>query len=88
MHDLRSWLKQVEEMGELKVISQALDWNEETSALNYMVGQHEGAPALLFENIKGAAPGFRALYNLFGTSKERIAAASGFPRGKISDGVD
>ena len=82
MEDLRNWLKQVDEMGELKVISQPLDWNEETSALDYMVSQHEGAPALLFENIKGAAPGFRALYNLFGTSKERIAAASGFPPGK------
>lgn len=82
MHDLRHWLKQVDEMGELKVISQPLDWNEETSALNYMVSQHEGSPALLLENIKGAAPGFRALYNLFGTSKERIATASGLPQNK------
>ena len=60
MRDLRGWLKQVEEMGELQVISQELDWNEETSALNYMVGQQEGAPALLLEKTKGAAPGFRA----------------------------
>jgi UbiD family decarboxylase len=82
VHDLRHWLKQVDEMGELKVISQPLDWNEETSALNYMVSQHEGSPALLLENIKGAAPGFRALYNLFGTSKERIATASGLPQNK------
>ena len=82
MRDLRGWLKQVEEMGELQVISQELDWDEETSALNYMVGQQEGAPALLFEKIKDAAPGFRALHNLFGTSKERVAAAFGFPAGK------
>ena len=41
MRDLRGWLKQVEEMGELQVISQELDWDEETSALNYMVGQQE-----------------------------------------------
>jgi UbiD family decarboxylase len=82
VHDLRHWLKQVDEMGELKVISQPLDWNEETSALNYMVSQHEGSPALLLENIKGDAPGFRALYNLFGTSKERIATASGLPQNK------
>ena len=82
MRDLRGWLKKVEEMGELATITSELDWNEESSALNYMVGQQEGAPALLFENIKDARPGFRTLHNLFGTSKERIAAAFGFPHGK------
>ena len=55
MRDLRGWLKQVEEMGELQVISQELDWDEETSALNYMVGQREGAPALLFEKTRRRA---------------------------------
>jgi 4-hydroxy-3-polyprenylbenzoate decarboxylase len=82
MRDLRSWITQVEQIGELHVIRQQLDWNEETSALNYIVGHREGAPALLYENIKDAAPGFRALHNLFGTSKERVAAAFGFPAGK------
>ncbi len=82
MRDLRSWLSTVERMGELQTIRQELDWDEESSALNYMVGQREGAPALLYENIKGAAPGFRALHNLFGTSKERVATAFGFPQGK------
>ena len=81
MRDLRSWLQQVEQMGELQVISQELDWNEETSALNYMVAQQEGAPALLFEKLKDAAPGFRTLHNLFGTSKERIALTFGLPLG-------
>ncbi len=81
MRDLRSWLQQVEQMGELQVISQELDWNEETSALNYMVAQQEGAPALVFEKLKDAAPGFRSLHNLFGTSKERIALAFGLPLG-------
>src|ERR1041385_339910 len=82
MRDLRSWLDDVSAMGELQVIKQELDWNEEAAALNYIVGHREGAPALLYENIKDAAPGFRSLYNLFGTSKERVAAAFGFPRGK------
>ncbi|MBI4444073.1 MAG: UbiD family decarboxylase [Acidobacteria bacterium] len=82
MRDLRSWLQQVEEIGELQTIGAEMDWNEETSALNYMVGQREGAPALLFENIKDTPPGFRALHNIFGTSKERVAAALGMPHGK------
>jgi 4-hydroxy-3-polyprenylbenzoate decarboxylase len=82
MRDLRTWLDQAERMGELAKIKKQMDWNEETSALNYIVGQREGAPALLFENIKDAQPGFRTLHNLFGTSKERIAAAYGFPQGK------
>ncbi|MCH7979381.1 MAG: UbiD family decarboxylase, partial [Acidobacteria bacterium] len=79
MRDLRRWLQQVEQMGELQVISQELDWNEETSALNYMVAQQEGAPALLFEKLKDTTPGFRTLHNLFGTSKDRIALAFGLP---------
>src|SRR5690242_16789560 len=82
MRDLRGWLNQVEQMGELQTISAELDWDEESSALNYMVGQQEGAPALLFDKIKDANPGFRTLHNLFGTSKERVAAAFGFPQGK------
>ena len=82
MRDLRTWLDQAERLGELATIKKQMDWNEETSALNYIVGQREGAPALLFENIKDAQPGFRTLHNLFGTSKERIAAAYGFPQGK------
>src|SRR3972149_11951189 len=82
MRDLRTWLKQAEELGELQVITEELDWNEETSALNYLVGQQEGAPALLYEKIKDAPAGFRALHNLFGTSKERIAATFGLPHGK------
>ena len=82
MRDLRSWLNKVEALGELQTISAPMDWNEETSALNYIVGQREGAPALLYDNIKGAAPGFRALHNLFGTSKERVAAAFDLPAGK------
>jgi len=45
MRDLRGWLKKVEEIGELATITSQLDWNEESSALNYMVGQQEGAPA-------------------------------------------
>ncbi len=82
MRDLRSWLKQVEQIGELRKISQALSSDEETSALNYIVGQQPGAPALLFEKIKGFPPGFRTLHNLFGTSKERVALTLGFPPGK------
>ena len=60
MRDLRSWLQQVKEMGELQIIRAEMDWNEETSALNYMVGQREGSPALLFENMNGTPPGFRS----------------------------
>ncbi len=82
MRDLRTWMQQVEAMGELLTITEELDWDEETSALNYIVGQREGAPALLYEKIKDAPAGFRCLHNLFGTSKERIAAAVGLPQGK------
>ncbi len=82
MRDLRTWLDEAEKLGELHKISKQMDWDEETSALNYMVGQQEGAPALLFENIKDAPMGFRTLHNLFGTSKDRIAMTFGLPTGQ------
>ena len=55
MKDLRDWLKEVEKIGELKTIHQETDWNQEMTAITYMVDKAfaEKAPALLFENIRG-----------------------------------
>jgi 4-hydroxy-3-polyprenylbenzoate decarboxylase len=76
--DLRTWLARVEELGELHTISAEVDPIEEMGGLTYLVGREEGAPALLFTNIKGAQPGARALFNLLGSSLPRVALALGF----------
>ena len=75
--DLRAWLERVEQLGELHHIDAEVDPIEEMGGLTYLVGKQEGAPALLFNHVRGAKHGSRALFNLLGTSKARYALALG-----------
>ena len=70
--DLRSWIAEVEELGELKRIDGA-DWDVEIGAVTEL-GHHRGekSHALLFDNIKGYPKGYRVLSNTLNTVK-RIA---------------
>ncbi len=76
LRDLRGWLEAVERRGELHRIEAEVDPVEEMGGLTYLVGKQEGAPALLFTKVKGAA-GTRSLFNLLGTSLPRVALALG-----------
>jgi UbiD family decarboxylase len=78
-HDLRDWLAAVEQLGELHTIDAEVDPIEEMGGLTYLVGKREGAPVLLFTNVRGSQPGMRALFNLLGTSLPRVALAFGLP---------
>src|SRR5712692_4601443 len=51
--------------------------------ITYMVGKRVGAPALLFERIRGH-PGQRALWNILGSSLDRYALALGLPTGQTT----
>jgi 4-hydroxy-3-polyprenylbenzoate decarboxylase len=77
--DLREWLNRVEAIGELKRITDEVDWNQEMSAVAYMAGQEVGGPALLFEKVAGYPSGFRALWSILGSSLPRIAISLGQP---------
>ncbi len=77
--DLRDWLDKVREMGELKTITEEVDWDEELAAITYMAAKEKGGPALLFENVKGSPKGFRTLSNILGSSNRRIALTLGLP---------
>jgi len=77
--DLRDWLEKAEKIGELKTIKEEVDWNEELTAITYMVAKKEGSPALLFEKIKGYPEGHRVLSNILGSSLRRIALTFGLP---------
>jgi len=81
MLSLRELLSEAESMGEMKAISQPIDWDEEMGALNYMVAHQENAPVLWFQNIKDACYGSSAVFNLFGTGKDRIALSLGLGKG-------
>jgi UbiD family decarboxylase len=74
MDGLGPWLKKVEEIGELKRITAPVDPILEMSTIAYLSGKEIGSPALLFENIKGH-PGQRALWNIMGSSLNRVALA-------------
>ena len=71
--DLRSFIDQLEQQGELKRITQEVDPNLEMTEIADRVLRAEG-PALLFENPKGS--NIPVLANLFGTPK-RVALGMG-----------
>ncbi len=75
--DLREWIAEAEAIGQIKRIAERVHWNEEMGAITYMAHQELGAPALLFENIADCPRGFRALWNLIGSSPDRFALAIG-----------
>ncbi len=79
--DLREWLALVEKHGMLARIGAEVDKVEELSAITLMASQSEGAPALLFENIKGDAMGARVLTNMLGSSTARYALTVGLDPG-------
>src|SRR5216110_3387945 len=58
--DVRPWLAQVNELGELKDVRGA-DWNLELGAISELNVKKDSPPALLFDEIKGYAKGFRVL---------------------------
>ncbi|WP_206916122.1 UbiD family decarboxylase [Alicyclobacillus suci] len=78
--DLREWLQVMETHDNLLRITEAVDLDEEMSAIAYMVAQSMPSPVLLFENVKGY-PNRSVLFNLVGSSMERYALTLGLPDG-------
>lgn len=74
--DLQVFVRELEELGELRKVEGA-DWNLEMGTLTEMVNEKKG-PALLFDRIKGYPPGYRVVTNLTSTPR-RLAAAFGLP---------
>ncbi len=78
--DLRSWLQQVEAMGQLKRIEGA-DWDLEIGAIVEMVSRRSSSrPALLFDNIQDYPQGFRVLAGIL-NSLSRLTLTTGMERG-------
>ncbi|MBI2756858.1 MAG: UbiD family decarboxylase [Chloroflexi bacterium] len=74
--DLRAVLSALEEAGELRMVEGA-DWDVELGAITELMALRDG-PALLFDRIKGCAPGHRVLANLL-NSPRRVALLLGLP---------
>jgi 4-hydroxy-3-polyprenylbenzoate decarboxylase len=76
IQDLREWLARVEEIDELTRVTQAVDRDEEMSAITYLVAKQQPSPAVLFERASGfekSPIGARLLWNVLGPSLKRIA---------------
>jgi UbiD family decarboxylase len=54
--DMRQWMAQLEQHGELRRIAAEVDWDREIGAVTRRALEKKG-PALLFENIKGYTNG-------------------------------
>jgi len=76
IQDLREWLARVDEIGELTRVTQAVNRDEEMSAITYLVAKQQPSPAVLFERASGfekSPIGAKLLWNVLGPSLKRIA---------------
>ncbi|TAK02291.1 UbiD family decarboxylase [bacterium] len=74
---LRSWLAQVERLGELRTIEGA-DWDLEIGGIADLVTEMGNSPAVLFDSIKGYPRGHRVLINSLGSTR-RLGLSLGMP---------
>src|SRR5215216_1732848 len=72
IRDLRDWLRVIEDLGELQVVSGA-DWNLEIGGISELNYRRKPSAALLFDQIKDYPPGHRILTGSL-TSARRVAA--------------
>lgn len=75
--DLRAWLAEVDRLGELREVRGA-DWNLELGAISELNVKRPGAPALLFDEIRGYPKGFRVL-TCSTSSPARLSSILRFP---------
>ena len=64
---LRSWLKQADELGEIRTIEGA-DWNLEIGGVADIVNERGSSPAVLFDSVKSYPKGYRVLVNSLGST--------------------
>ncbi len=85
--DLRDWIAEAERLGELRHVTGA-NWQEEIGMAAELVSHSDNAPAVLFDQVPGCAPGFRVLTNIFGAKRKNMTL--GFPdhlgKTELSDG--
>src|SRR5690242_1839404 len=83
MPDLRTWLDEVEKVGQLMTIEN-VHWDLELSTLTELINERSKTrPAVLFDRIKDYPHGYRVAANLV-SSVERLALTLGMDAG-LSD---
>jgi UbiD family decarboxylase len=79
---LRSWLKQADELGEIRTIDGA-DWDLEIGGVADVVNERGSSPAVLFDAVKGYPTGYRVLVNSLGSTK-RLGLSMNMPQNLTS----
>lgn len=74
-HSVRAWLRRVNEIGELKVVT-GVDWQESIGRVTEMLHHTDDSPAVIFDQIPGFEPGNRILVNSLAT-RPRLALTLG-----------
>ncbi len=74
-NDLRDWIKEAENLGELKLVEGA-SWEQDIGMATEMLHHTEPSPAVIFDKIPGVQAGFRVLTNAIGG--KRINMTLGF----------
>lgn len=78
IHDLRQWLQEVEQMGQLETIDGA-NWDEEIGCITDLIlRERQEPPAVLYDNITGYPAGYRLL-TLEDASPGRMGLTFGLP---------
>ena len=75
---LRSWLKEADELGEIRTIDGA-DWDLEIGGVADIVNERGSSPAVLFDAVKGYPKGHRVLVNSLGSTR-RLGLTLGMPQ--------
>ncbi|MBO0688619.1 MAG: UbiD family decarboxylase [Candidatus Dormibacteraeota bacterium] len=75
--DLRDWLRNVDAIGELRLL-EGVDREESIGRITEMLQHTDGAPAVLFDRIPGYEPGWRVLVNAQ-SERRRLAVTLGLP---------
>ncbi len=75
-HDLRTWIEQAEQLGEVRTLS-GCSWQEDIGMAAELVLHRDAAPCVIFDQIPGSLPGARVLTNFFGGKRKNMTL--GFP---------
>lgn len=74
--DLREWIEQAEQLGEVRTVSGA-SWQEDIGMAAEIVQHSATAPCVIFDDVPGCPKGFRVLTNFFGGKRQNMTL--GFP---------
>jgi len=83
--DLRTWLNQIEQTGELRTVEGA-NWDQEMGAVSALGAQKKNNPALIFNNITGYPAGFRVVTRSLST-RNRIEVTFGLGKSDSNLGL-